>query len=127
MQLRCRSSDFQPLVTLLQRGPALGWRALGFRRATDIGPVSSGTRVVMDQGPPTARWRSSGAAAKKSLAGSRPADVVVPLPATPQFSPEIEHAHEAAMSRAEDGYTDPSTGLFVFTRGYHLKRGHCCG
>ncbi len=26
----------------------------------------------------------------------------------------------------EDFYLDPETGFLVFTREYHLKRGHCC-
>jgi hypothetical protein len=35
-------------------------------------------------------------------------------------------AHEAAMAAGEDGYLDPSTGLFVFTAKYHADRGSCC-
>ncbi|KAG8556052.1 hypothetical protein GDO81_017910 [Engystomops pustulosus] len=27
----------------------------------------------------------------------------------------------------QDGYTDPQTGYFVFTRLAHLRRGKCCG
>jgi hypothetical protein len=35
-------------------------------------------------------------------------------------------AHDAAEVAGEDGYLDPASGLFVFTAGYHLRRGHCC-
>lgn len=48
------------------------------------------------------------------------------LPAhTPGFA-EILQAHDAAVARGDSGYLDPSTGLFVMTAGFHLKRGHCC-
>lgn len=38
---------------------------------------------------------------------------------------ESDEAHDRAVARGEDGYTDPSTGLFVFTSEY-LKRRPCC-
>ncbi len=39
---------------------------------------------------------------------------------------ETEAAHRAACDAGLDGYNDPGTGLFVFTRAYHLDRGSCC-
>ncbi|HUQ39956.1 MAG TPA: DUF5522 domain-containing protein [Acidimicrobiales bacterium] len=38
----------------------------------------------------------------------------------------ITELHDAAVERGEPGYTDPYTGLFVFTAAYHLARGECC-
>jgi len=35
-------------------------------------------------------------------------------------------AHARAVEAGEDGYTDPATGLFVFTAAYHAARGVCC-
>jgi hypothetical protein len=35
-------------------------------------------------------------------------------------------AHEQAMRDGADGYTDPATGLFVFTAAYLAARGTCC-
>lgn len=35
-------------------------------------------------------------------------------------------AHSAAMAQGELGYTDPVTGLFVFTAAYLADRGTCC-
>jgi hypothetical protein len=35
-------------------------------------------------------------------------------------------AHRAAMDRGEPGYTDPVTGLFVFTAASLAERGTCC-
>jgi len=39
---------------------------------------------------------------------------------------KIVAAHDAAVAAGEDGYLDPSTGLFVFTARYLLERGTCC-
>ncbi|XP_056379433.1 uncharacterized protein C1orf53 homolog [Hyla sarda] len=39
----------------------------------------------------------------------------------------IVGAHEAACRAGQDGYTDPQTGYYVFTRLAHLRRGKCCG
>jgi len=39
---------------------------------------------------------------------------------------EILRAHEDAMRAGDDGYVDPSTGLFVFTAAYLVARGTCC-
>jgi hypothetical protein len=39
---------------------------------------------------------------------------------------EIQAAHEQAMRDGADGYTDPATGLFVFTAAYLAARGTCC-
>ena len=38
----------------------------------------------------------------------------------------MSDAHQAAIDAGEPGYTDPDTGLFVFTSAYHLERGTCC-
>jgi hypothetical protein len=38
----------------------------------------------------------------------------------------IMAAHDAAIGRGDDGYLDPTTGLFVMTAEYHLTRGSCC-
>jgi hypothetical protein len=35
-------------------------------------------------------------------------------------------AHDAAVGRGDDGYLDPTTGLFVMTADYHQARGSCC-
>jgi hypothetical protein len=35
-------------------------------------------------------------------------------------------AHAAAMAADDDGYVDPSSGLFVFTARYLARRGSCC-
>ncbi len=35
-------------------------------------------------------------------------------------------AHEQAMRDGADGYSDPRTGLFVFTAAYLTARGTCC-
>jgi len=47
--------------------------------------------------------------------------------AASELSAEQLAAHDQAMARDEDGYLDPITGYFVMTRGYHLRRGDCCG
>jgi hypothetical protein len=39
---------------------------------------------------------------------------------------DVERAHREAEERGDPGYTDPKTGLFVFTADYHLARGTCC-
>ncbi|XP_072276150.1 uncharacterized protein C1orf53 homolog [Pyxicephalus adspersus] len=39
----------------------------------------------------------------------------------------IVEAHEAACLAGQEGYLDPHTGYFVFTRTAHLRRGKCCG
>ncbi|MGB9111882.1 MAG: DUF5522 domain-containing protein [Acidimicrobiales bacterium] len=35
-------------------------------------------------------------------------------------------AHEAALLSGAPGYTDPVSGLFVFSAGYLAARGYCC-
>lgn len=40
---------------------------------------------------------------------------------------DIEELHEAACAAQQRGYTDPRSGLTVFTRYAHLQRGRCCG
>ena len=35
-------------------------------------------------------------------------------------------AHDLAVANGDDGYFDPTTGLFVMTAEYHLQRGACC-
>jgi hypothetical protein len=39
---------------------------------------------------------------------------------------EIVAAHDRAVALDESAYTDPATGLSVFTAPYHLDRGSCC-
>ncbi len=39
---------------------------------------------------------------------------------------EILAAHEAALWAGAPGYTDPATGLFVFTAAYLADRQTCC-
>jgi len=44
--------------------------------------------------------------------------------------PDIEDfytLHQQACERGDTFYTDPATGLFVFTEVAHKKRGKCCG
>jgi hypothetical protein len=36
-------------------------------------------------------------------------------------------AHDDAVRRGEDHYTDPETGARVFTELFHRRRGVCCG
>ena len=40
---------------------------------------------------------------------------------------DIEALHEQACNNKEDGYIDPVTGYWVFSRFFHEKRGKCCG
>ena len=40
---------------------------------------------------------------------------------------EILAAHRAALEANEPGYTDPVTGLFVFTAAWLRSVGACCG
>jgi hypothetical protein len=40
---------------------------------------------------------------------------------------QVQAAHDAAEARGDDGYLDPSTGLFVLTATYLRERGTCCG
>ena len=46
-------------------------------------------------------------------------------PDHPHFA-EIVARHRLAVAEGEPGYTDPGTGLFVFTAAYLLERGTCC-
>lgn len=39
----------------------------------------------------------------------------------------IKNLHEKACKEGKDNYVDPVTGLLVFTRDFHLRRGYCCG
>jgi hypothetical protein len=39
---------------------------------------------------------------------------------------EILAAHRKALSAGDAGYSDPATGLFVFTAAYLMARGTCC-
>jgi len=36
-------------------------------------------------------------------------------------------AHDEAVQRGQDRYTDPETGARVFTELFHRNRGFCCG
>ena len=38
----------------------------------------------------------------------------------------VMNAHAEATAAGEPGYTDPITGLFVFTSAYLMERGTCC-
>ena len=53
------------------------------------------------------------------------------LPAAPQLRDAlpaaIEDLHASACAAGADGYTDPSTGYFVFSALSHVRRGTCCG
>jgi hypothetical protein len=42
------------------------------------------------------------------------------------MSPAVELAHQTAVDRGQDFYTDPETGLMVMTALYLQKRGSCC-
>jgi len=42
-------------------------------------------------------------------------------------SARIAAVHAKAMADGEDGYLDPSTGLFVLTEDYLTRNGSCCG
>jgi hypothetical protein len=42
------------------------------------------------------------------------------------MSPAVELAHQTAVNRGQDFYTDPETGLMVMTALYLQKRGSCC-
>lgn len=48
------------------------------------------------------------------------------LPVDHPLREQILAAHEAAMTAAAPGYTDPATGLVVFTASYLAERGYCC-
>ena len=39
----------------------------------------------------------------------------------------IAAVHAKAMADGEDGYLDPTTGLFVLTEDYLTRNGACCG
>lgn len=39
----------------------------------------------------------------------------------------IERTPAAVSAGVSDGYVDPETGYWVFSRAYHLRRGSCCG
>lgn len=41
--------------------------------------------------------------------------------------PKTHHLLEKDPAGEADGYTDPDTGFWVFSRAYHLRRGSCCG
>jgi len=41
------------------------------------------------------------------------------------FEPAMR-AHRAAMTAGQDGYIDPTSGLFVMTAEYLRTRGRCC-
>ena len=40
---------------------------------------------------------------------------------------EWDAAHDAAVRAGREGYLDPRTGFFVFTREALRARGWCCG
>lgn len=51
-----------------------------------------------------------------------------PIPAAwrSQVAPTVVAAHDAAVSRGDDGYLDPTSRLFVFTEASLLAKGPCC-
>jgi hypothetical protein len=61
-----------------------------------------------------------------------PAERPLTEPHPSRLAPDHPHrtaileAHAAALARGDGGYLDPPTGLFVFTAGYLVDRGHCC-
>lgn len=40
---------------------------------------------------------------------------------------EAQRHHDTAEAQRRDGYMDPTTGYFVLTAGFLLRRGACCG
>lgn len=40
---------------------------------------------------------------------------------------DIEEAHRCAVAAGKETYSDPVTGLTVFTRVAHINKGRCCG
>ena len=55
---------------------------------------------------------------------SRPAESR--LPADAPHRQEILDAHAVALERADPGYLDPVSGLFVLSAQYLASRGYCC-
>jgi hypothetical protein len=43
-----------------------------------------------------------------------------------ELGADFERAHAASIAAGEDGYVDPSTGLWVFNMRYLEQRGFCC-
>ncbi|MGB5680865.1 MAG: DUF5522 domain-containing protein, partial [Polyangiales bacterium] len=41
--------------------------------------------------------------------------------------PHVLAAHDAAVARGDEGYSDPDTGLLVMTSAALAARGRCCG
>jgi hypothetical protein len=74
--------------------------------------------------PLTSPKLPSPARAAAALARLARADVPPPPRA---LAPDVEELHFAACAAGADGYTEPSTGLFVFSALSHLRRGACCG
>lgn len=58
-----------------------------------------------------------------------PVNVVVEEPNAKEkvLSEAAKAAHADAMKLSQDTYIDPDTGLTVFTRAAHIRRGRCCG
>jgi hypothetical protein len=52
----------------------------------------------------------------------RPTSTPRRVPSTPQST----LLHDSACARGLQSYIDPETGFVVFTRLFHLARGHCC-
>ena len=40
---------------------------------------------------------------------------------------EQQCAHDEAVRRGQDRYSDPASGARVFTELFHRRRGFCCG
>ena len=49
------------------------------------------------------------------------------LPANHPHRERILDAHATALANGDDGYLDPSSGLFVLTAEFLRRRGFCCG
>jgi hypothetical protein len=43
------------------------------------------------------------------------------------LGPELVEAHRSALARGDEGYLDPTTGLYVMTADALMARGKCCG
>ncbi|CAI9586692.1 unnamed protein product [Staurois parvus] len=97
--------------------------------------VSRVVPIVRGSVPPSSpllwpeRWLSSDMAAAQDTCVERQQESPGPGRGE-EADPEvlrIVRAHEEACLAGQEGYSDPITGYFVFTRIAHLKRGKCCG
>ena len=102
-------------------------------------PVAADARIPLDwskaeyaspRGSPSPELRRRWTCRYRSVIGMAASYVSIPLMDRPVSSDEvvvaIVIAHAEATDAGEPGYTDPSTGLFVFTAAYLTARGTCC-